>query len=1451
MVLLHGLNGAPAKTWQANPPGTGEDGVYWPIDLLPESLANTPVNILVYGYNADVYSRRNDRSASDNFIFQHAQTLVSCLTLYRKGQGFRNPIIWVAHSLGGILLKRALLYSSDLRDRHHEDDRSVFISTYAIIFLGTPHTGSGAATWGHMLQAMADAIMPKKLFESESVLLKTLKKDNETLQNINNHFLDIYQRFKIHMAHENHKTDLKATRQLIVDAASAGPQLPGVTYYGIEATHSGMCKFASSTAPGFLSLSTAIREWAQEAPAVIQLRWQIENEESQARAANEAHERLGHYGHSTSGSLQSSDVLHTRGRPTAALRLPTSPKSAQDLRDPVFVHPQHFRPNSYFVGREKELTELHKLLLMDPKRRSEGTSAVLIAGMAGSGKTHLARQYVFKHKKDYPGGIYWIRSATLQDMENGFWQIAKTEAIEQMLGHEKKQDLSDPHKMVKIVRNWFNECQDWLIVLDGIRFDNPAVTQFIPDKKSSSLIYTSTERAVGGSHLFDNPSVMELGLLPLEDAQALLLDEMGRSRPHTTDDLKKAGELVQLVDCLPLTIHAAAQQMNATREPLGKYLKSFKAKPRVGLLPAYKTIRDELQNRGEVAALNLIYLLSFFSQHIPVEMLALGLKALDKRTPVKSRTSRRERSLNRTFVVLIAFALVERTEIDDLPSTRSKGSRSSTGDETEVDLLDVLRMHSVVQIFFLSLLDRENLFSFWLERAVSVFCLSFDKADSKMQESPDRGLGLPDDYRRYSIHGKKLMEHFQRLSRRKGSDTTFVAAKRDLQDRLDAIPRKIETLQSLISSHIVDRHEGGNVPHVSIFERSHSMSTQSTFIELSSSSSFNDSFTGDCHGPHESPTNMENPHHSHLPYPFEGSIPALDDCYDEKYRDDKTVTPQASDTAVDSVSGSEKDWVNIQRHRSVKRMEQRRYHDRAGSWRNSGSSTDDPRVGITRESAHGVISPPSFVFGRLAGRPRVTAGSEAEAELMHIKKASPPPTRGGGHLQHHVRNHSSDPILGSWPSIGKSAPAHTLAVSPAPDDNDMSSSAAGTAGLPATTTSTRTAAYDALIASSPNSNSESPPPPYIVSFFQRSSGTPQSRQERCTSLSRGTPLRHSEAVASSDNSRASYAPRYTSSSERLSSPSRPGDAVPVRSRDGTRSANSSPGVAYGPFRPPIELLVVNDKGSSLRQTPFDEQNVNAPYTAVSSRPYRQWTEDELQLLSYEVSALQEVAPDSWLSAADGRHKVSQASISQGYTSQPMSRNPSDNHPVFSGIVESPTSLSIKPREGSRSSDPGHRRPRRVSLVETEPSPKLPTFEFDPTQYPEWQQQPSSRGGRARGSSLFGAVTRPSARDKSVARGSSPGVSLGSRGSSPSSSSRGERSRGSPLTGSSWGAVGSEQMTRSGSGSGGINLGNGRMVEFGEAAVGTNKVTTAGTDRGQEMKDEQQASSEAGVGLGIH
>jgi len=212
-------------------------------------------------------------------IHHHAQTFIANLALERKSEEVEeHPIIFVAHSLGGILVKRALELSNDLTSKNADDNRSIFVSTYGIIFLGTPHNGADPAKWGVILQGMVSALVPKRVMHSESQLVKTLQSNNETLQNINLHFLDIYQKFKICMVHEAMPTDIKASgsKAFVVDKDSAAPMLPDVLYFGIEATHSGMCKFDTKNSPGYMNVSTTLKSWVQECGPTIQARWENE-----------------------------------------------------------------------------------------------------------------------------------------------------------------------------------------------------------------------------------------------------------------------------------------------------------------------------------------------------------------------------------------------------------------------------------------------------------------------------------------------------------------------------------------------------------------------------------------------------------------------------------------------------------------------------------------------------------------------------------------------------------------------------------------------------------------------------------------------------------------------------------------------------------------------------------------------------------------------------------------------------------------------------------------------------------------------------------------------------------------------------------------------------------------------------------------------------------------------
>ena len=798
----------------------------------------------------------------------HAQTLVVQLTAYRQTQNTsHNPIIWIAHSLGGILTKRALLYSKDITNVDRESLRSIFVSTYALYFLGTPHNGSNLASVGLNLQTLGSLLLPRALFESEPILLRTLQRDSEILKEINNQFLEIYQLFQIHLVHENLKTDLKIAKALIVSAESASPQLANAYYYGIEATHSDMCKFSSDTAPGYRVLANALREWIRKAPAVIEDRWDAENRErgekyryeqgardrvapadwrqppmplertsvSVGAAALEKHPETAPSRPTVleSGHIVSPPFLLSAPQSATSSLQPALSKRASDTStvrpEPFFIIPEKFRPNSYFVGRGEELAELHTLL-RNPKRSSEGTSAVVIHSLHGGGKTHLAREYFFKHRSDFPGGVCWVRAKSIPEMEQFYWEIAMKGPLHEALnaGGVPQTDMDDPSKIVDIVRKWFNDREHWLIVFDAILFNTPGIERFIPDARYTSIIYTSTQSMVSGNHRFDNPQMLKLGMLRPEHAQELLFRELERTN-SSKEDQRLALDLVKHLGCLPLMVHISAQHLKETQEPLAKYLKTLKDRSRINPsdLAAYVAVHDELKTRNASQALNLMYILAYFDNRIPIGLLNLGLQALEISTVAAHDGANKTRSLTNTLKTLIAFALLERTEAN---SVSPASSRSSTrrGIKRSSKSVDVLLVHTVVQLFFVGVLHEEKLSEAWMEKSATVYCRAFDEAEDLITKTPQ--VGLLDDYRCFKTHGYKLLEHLTaRVDKKSSFQGALAQLARDIHTRLDKCDVAILRISKDARKQIVNGLQSAepieiDYTTVSVFERANSIS---------------------------------------------------------------------------------------------------------------------------------------------------------------------------------------------------------------------------------------------------------------------------------------------------------------------------------------------------------------------------------------------------------------------------------------------------------------------------------------------------------------------------------------------------------------------------------------------------------------------------------------------------
>ncbi|SCO42673.1 uncharacterized protein FFMR_06898 [Fusarium fujikuroi] len=126
ICFVHGLMGDRVGTWTAE--GESEP---WPKTLLPALLGK--VHILTPA----------DRAANNLLIDLKMERIA--------GNASSRPLILVAHSLGGIICKRAALMSYDNANSHLQ---GVYMSLKAIMFIGTPHKGLQTSGWASILTSL-------------------------------------------------------------------------------------------------------------------------------------------------------------------------------------------------------------------------------------------------------------------------------------------------------------------------------------------------------------------------------------------------------------------------------------------------------------------------------------------------------------------------------------------------------------------------------------------------------------------------------------------------------------------------------------------------------------------------------------------------------------------------------------------------------------------------------------------------------------------------------------------------------------------------------------------------------------------------------------------------------------------------------------------------------------------------------------------------------------------------------------------------------------------------------------------------------------------------------------------------------------------------------------------------------------------------------------------------
>jgi pimeloyl-ACP methyl ester carboxylesterase len=214
-IFVHGLGGDAFGTWRAKP----DEDAFW-----PRWLAQDVPGLAVFsvGYPAAVLNwQGTSMPLQDRAGNVLEGLLVDLEQLY-------SPIVFICHSLGGLVVKQLLRKASDMKGRPEAAD--FLRRVRGVVFMATPHTGS----------QLANVLSLFKTVFRVSSATESLIKNDPALRDLNTWYRDWSQEYSI--KHRVFFETISLHGVTTVDPGSADPGLSKAQPIAIDADHIQICK---------------------------------------------------------------------------------------------------------------------------------------------------------------------------------------------------------------------------------------------------------------------------------------------------------------------------------------------------------------------------------------------------------------------------------------------------------------------------------------------------------------------------------------------------------------------------------------------------------------------------------------------------------------------------------------------------------------------------------------------------------------------------------------------------------------------------------------------------------------------------------------------------------------------------------------------------------------------------------------------------------------------------------------------------------------------------------------------------------------------------------------------------------------------------------------------------------------------------------------------------------